>query len=177
MNADTRQCSAHVQYQMRLMIISADARCVIEVGQETLAGRDLARPLELKVAAFDVLRRCMTGPRSTFQGGIAEHLGKTFTIRRVVCDRRNDKTSSLIRDLGEGGNLAVVLMTYEPNVECIEPQTPVKGLVPCQRTLNKLSASKEAEYFGNSDASEADVRLPKSFDIGELMRSRAGLSS
>ena len=66
---------------MRLMIISVDAKCVIEVGQETLAGRDSASPLELKVAAFDVLKQCIKGPRSSLQGGIAEHLGELFTIR------------------------------------------------------------------------------------------------
>lgn len=58
------------------MIVSADAKCVIEVEQETLAGRDSASPLELKVAAFQVFTRCIKGPRTSIQGGIARHLGK-----------------------------------------------------------------------------------------------------
>ena len=82
---------------MRLMIISVDAKCVIEVGQETLAGRDSASPLELKVAAFDVFKKCIKGPRSNLQGGIAEHLGEIYTIRWVGCERGNGKTHSLTR--------------------------------------------------------------------------------
>ena len=56
--------------------LSADGKCIFEVEQETLAGRDRARPLEMKMAAFKIFQKCMRGPRSNNQGGIARHLGK-----------------------------------------------------------------------------------------------------
>ena len=59
-----------------------------------------------------------------------------------------------------------MLKAYEPNIECIEPQNPMIGLATCQKTLNKLSTSKDAEYFGDSDASAPDVRLPMRFFVG-----------
>lgn len=40
------------------------------------------------------------------------------------------------------------------------------GLITCQRTLDKLSTSKEAEYFGDSNAPATDVRLPERFYVG-----------
>ena len=69
--------------------------------------------------------------------------------------------------LGTDQNLAVILKTYEPNVECIKPPKPGLGFVTCQQTLNILSTSRDIEYFGDSGASATDVRLPKTFQTGE----------
>lgn len=46
----------------RLMADIADARCNFEIVQETMAGRDVARPYDLKLAAHNIYRRCIHGP-------------------------------------------------------------------------------------------------------------------
>ena len=47
---------------VQLMVDSADARCNFEIFQETMAGRDVARPFDLKMAAFKIYRKCIHGP-------------------------------------------------------------------------------------------------------------------
>ena len=47
---------------LQLTVDTADARCNIEVVQETMAGRDVARPFDLKMAAFKIYSQCIHGP-------------------------------------------------------------------------------------------------------------------
>ena len=47
---------------VQLTVDTADATCNFEVIQETMAGRDVARPFDLKMAAFNIYRKCIHGP-------------------------------------------------------------------------------------------------------------------
>ena len=68
----------------QLMVDTADARCNIEIIQETMTGRDVARPFDLKMAAFQIYRRCIHGPSP-----LVCHLIR-FRTRRLADEEHTD---------------------------------------------------------------------------------------
>ena len=74
----------------------------------------------------------------------------------------------MLKGLGDFITLAVIIKTYEPNVECIEPTGSIPQSIACYSGMELLPTSKDLEFFGTGD--DVDIKLPTQFTEGETPR-------
>ena len=122
----------------------ANGRCVIEFNVTNPGVSDRASGLELRAAAYRVLRQCVM-PLS--RGGV-------------------------ITGVGENRQLSVVVKAFAPQVHCQAPATPYAHdlRVYCQQVLNTMPTSTETNTFSlrglDTAVAFARVSLPITFVDG-----------
>lgn len=128
------------QYEIGLPFryISFDGRCTIDLLLKDGYSSERASMLEISGAARSLLNRCV---RAQKVGGIA-------------------------MEVGESGNLGVIMTSYQPMVKCYVSPAPPLG--NCKRLADTMMTSSQRKTFGPPIDPSAYVKLPKNlYDDGQ----------
>lgn len=120
----------------------ADGFCVIDIFHKDGAVSDRGTFSQIRQAAQSILDECL-GAGSTGPGGY-------------------------VRDLGDFGNLAVVMSQYQPSVSCRGHVDPIPTVQ--QALIDTIPVNTLTQNFGPPGHSDAQVAVPKTFSIPPVPR-------
>ena len=122
---------------------------------------------EIRIAANALLSQCATGQG---QGGIATDIGMSFITSQNPLDESNNRVvvvqaTGHSSSTGGNGNLALILGTYSPNIQCYGT---LHKWPSCREIMNVMDVTSTNVIFGPRLDPRTQISLPDTLSSSKL---------
>ena len=138
---------------IKLMASVADGRCIFDIikSQNTAVGH--ANIWEFRTAAARLAHLCLGNKNR--RGGIATNIGKFALIETFSAERKT----------GSEGRLGLIMTSYSPNVNCVNPPAPLSlARHSCGSIISQMPTTLGLTSFIPTGQAYGGVKVPHIFN-------------